>query len=347
MSMKLTIILGAGASNSLNPDSKPNDHQEYRPPLAKDIFKLTSQFRAILHKYTLAETLASDIDRRLKQNKDGLGLEQILKSYEQLVTDGKDTSIARQFLQIPLYLNNLFGEISSQFTVQPDEYNNLVNLTTDKVDEVLFLTLNYDNLLEIPLSNIYGVDFSKEDHYIGQKGWCLVKLHGSINWYREFASSQIENQSDDEYLSFLRTTPLPLKLKSDFTLISVKGYGNKYIGDLPVYPALTVPVDGKYDINCPPALHNKAKEFLSDCHNYLIIGTSGKDQDLLDLLKDNAKGGKILVVGREEDSTNKTRESFMLAIPQFQSNISTYFHQRGFSEFVDSGELDSFLDKLV
>lgn len=95
MPKKLTIILGAGASHSLNPDSKSLDNQGFRPPLAKDIFKGNSEFRRILNKYPLAEVLASDIDRRIRQNKDGVGLEQILKTYEQLLVAGKDTAITR------------------------------------------------------------------------------------------------------------------------------------------------------------------------------------------------------------------------------------------------------------
>jgi hypothetical protein len=91
---------------------------------------------------------------------------------------------------------------------------------------------------------------------------------------------------------------------------------------------------------------DKTKNLLSNCSNYLIIGTSGKDQDLLDLLKDNAKGGKILIVGREEEHTNNAREKFMLHISQFQ-NFDSYFHPRGFSQFVDDGELEKFLNGLI
>ena len=205
--------------------------------------------------------------------------------------------------------------------------NNLVILAIDKLDEVLFLTLNYDTLLEIPLAKNFGIDFSEETHYINQNGWSLVKLHGSTNWYRSFPF-QTQNASDDEYFKMLKTIPLPLPLQNNFILINMSGYGNKYIGNSPVYPAITVPVDGKYDINCPKAHEEKAKDFLTNCHNYLIIGTSGKDQDLLDLLKNHAKGGKVLAVGKEEKMINKTRENFMLAVPQFQNNFSTYFHQR-------------------
>ncbi len=346
MPKKLTIILGAGASHSLNPDPKSLDNQGYRPPLARDIFAGSREFRGILNKYPLAEILASDIDRRIRQNKDGVGLEQILKTYEQFLRDGKDGAITRQFLQIPLYLNELFGEITTHFTKQPDEYNNLVNLALSHLDEVLFLTLNYDNLLEIPLSRNFDIDFSKEEHYIKQEGWSLVKLHGSINWYKQFSSFQIQDKNDGEYFRLLKTSSLPIPLQENFVLISMNGYGNKYISDTPVYPALTVPVDGKYDINCPESHQEKARKFLADCHNYLIIGTSGNDQDLLDLLKSHVRSARVMLVGREEERIRETKRKFMDAVPQFQNSIDTFYHQRGFSMFVESGKLDEFLDSI-
>ena len=77
---KLTVIIGAGASHSLNPDPKALDDQGYRPPLATDIFRGNTEFRRILNRYPLAEILASDIDRKIRQNKQGVGLEQILKA---------------------------------------------------------------------------------------------------------------------------------------------------------------------------------------------------------------------------------------------------------------------------
>ncbi len=343
---KLVIILGAGASHSLNPDPKALDNQGYRPPLAADIFRGNSEFRRILNKFPLAENLASVIDRKIRQNREGIGLEQILKEYETILNSGRESIITRNFLQVPLYLNNLFGEISSLFTKQPDEYNNLVTLATDKLDEVLFLTLNYDTLLEIPLSRNFGIDFASEEQYINENGWSLIKLHGSTNWYHLF-ETQVQDPTDDKYFQMLKTVATPLPLQKEFTMTVMGGYGVKSIGNSFVYPAITVPVDGKYDINCPASHQEKAKEFLPSCHNYLIIGTSGNDQDLLDLLKSHVRSAHVMLVGREENRTAETKRKFMDAVPQFQNSIETFFDSRGFSKFVESGKLDEFLDLIV
>ena len=349
MAKKLTVILGAGASHSLNPVHKRNDAEAFRPPLSKNIFMQSGEFQTILHKYPLAEILASDIDRKIKQNKPGIGLEQILKDYEEKMSKGAEPITSRQFLQIPLYLNTLFGKISTHFTNQPDEYNNLVTSTLDIMDEVLFLTLNYDNLLEIPLSAIFGIDFTNESHYVNEKNWSLVKLHGSTNWYRKFSDEQSigYSPSEENYFSLLKRALVPLSLQDEFYFVGMRSHSIKHIDNIPVYPAITVPVDGKYEINCPSAHELKAKEFISDCSNYLIIGTSGKDQDLLDLLKKNAKPGKVLVVGRGENSTSETRNSIIKANPQFQKNTDVYFHSNGFAQFILDGKLEEFLDSLT
>lgn len=347
MAKTLTVILVAGASYSINIDPRSTDDQGYRPPLAQQIFKDSREFRQILHKYEQAEIISSDIERRIRQNKRGVGLEQILGNFEEELKRGNDTHKVRQFLQIPLYIQELFGVISYSFTQRPDEYNILANEVLSKVDKVLFLVLNYDNLLEITLSKISHTEFSTEEDYIKHDSWMLTKIHGSINWSKEFIDVKHADPSDNEYFRLLSTSKLPLPLSDKFSIWNMRSYATKYAERTPLYPAITVPVDGKYDINCPPSHERKAKEFLSDCHNYLIIGTSGKDQDLLNMLKTNAKGGNVLIVATSEESTNKIRENFMLAIPQFQSNIGTFYHQRGFSEFVDSGKLDNFLDTLV
>jgi len=346
MNKKLTIILGAGASHSQNIDPEPLDRQEFRPPLTQGIFSRSRSFGAILHKYPLAETIASDINRRLKQNKPGEGLEQILRSYEERLSKGEDSAITRQFLQVPLYLNELFGEVSQHFTHKPDEYNTLVNQVLDHTERILFLTLNYDTILEIPLSRIFAVDFSKPSHYISDSKWMLVKLHGSVNWYRGFNSYQMASNDESQYFENLKNQKLPLSLSDNYMMVAIPGHQHKFIGNSPTYPAITIPVDGKYETSCPPEILEKAKSFLKECENFLIIGTSGSDRDLLDLLKENAKGGNTLIVGREEENTKRTNANFLNAVPQLGGVANRYFHKRGFSEFVDSGELNDFLFRL-
>jgi hypothetical protein len=114
----------------------------------------------------------------------------------------------------------------------------------------------------------------------------------------------------------------------------------------PIYPALTVPVDGKYEFNCPPAMVDYAKEFIADCENYLIIGNAGNDKDLLDLLKENAKGGHTLLVGRDQLSVETAMLKFLRGAPPLSRGVDQYYHSKGFSEFVTSDKFEEYLAQL-
>lgn len=337
MERKLTVILGAGASSSL----KQSNSRIMQSPLTSEIFG--PRFDRILHKYSLAELLGTEINKSIRQNKEGIGLEQILKDYVDRLD--QEPLLRKRFLQIPLYLRDVFSTVVQSFHSSiPEEYSNLVQRVVDSKIEVLFLTLNYDTLLEIPLARLFDTNFEREDDYINDK-WSLVKLHGSINWAKKFRSITHADPSDEEHLNLLKTVAWPLELEDKFFISSIRNYNLKYVERTPVYPALTVPVAGKYDINCPKPHLVKLRSFLKESKNYLIIGTSGNDQDLLEILKENAGGGKTLVVGRDEKRTNSVRERFILNVPQF-TNTSTFYHERGFSEFIDS-KLDDYLTNLI
>lgn len=342
---KLAIILGAGASHSINSAvSKALDNVGYRPPLTGDLFEENGYFSPILNKYPRAQVLASSISRALRSGT--VGLEQLLKSYDDRLRNGEDSPITRQFLQIPLYLNDLLGEVSQLFTKQPDEYNILVNEAIDKTDQVLFLTLNYDTLLEIPLAQSYDINFSQKNDYISNPKWLLAKLHGSINWYHQFDSFTL-SKNRDSYFSNLYQQALPLSISEDFIMMPIPGHQQLFIGDMPIYPAITVPVAGKYEYSCPPEIIYEAVKFLASCKNILIIGTAGNDKDLLDLLKANVtKGTRSLIVGREEKSVREAAEKFAQGVPQLSTNFSHFNHNMGFSGFIQSGEYDRFLARL-
>lgn len=349
---KLTVILGAGASASINQlasfESDYIDNAQFKPPLTNNIFNAGRIPNNILTQYPLALVLSSDIVRKIKQNKNGIGLEQILKQYQETIEKNGQDFIRRQFLQIPLYLNNLFGEVGENFTKRPDEYNILVNLVLDKVDKVLFLTTNYDTLLEIPLGNIFDFDFANEDQYINDK-WSLVKIHGSTNWYRRFRQFSLPPELNEaSYLKMLANTSYPLQLEDQITVLSRPSFKNRFMSNIPLYPVITVPVDGKYEINCPTKHKEKAEEFISDCENYLIIGSSGKDADLLELISKNTKKANFLIVGRNAQSVKLVQDNFQKGLSSIkESNFDVYFSENGFSDFIAKGVLDSYLDSNV
>lgn len=340
---RVAVILGAGASHSINAGGRTLDDRNYRPPLTAGIFQDTYHFKQILRTFPLAEILSGEIDRRSRRN--SLNLERILRGYADGLAAGMDNHITRQFLQIPLYINTLFGATSSNFTKNPFEYNMLVNEALEHADETLFLTVNYDTILEVPLASIFRIDFSKPDHYIHPK-WMLVKLHGSINWYRRILHFWQGQDRLEQFLLWLNTVPLPLALETEIVMTAIHHAGVFVSEGSPRYPAITVPVDEKYDINCPNLLVEKARDFLQECNNYLVVGTSATDRDLLDILKQRAKAGRLVVVGRSEEGTRQTTKQLIEAVPQLGEEAKPVFGAGGFTDFVDSGQLHEFFVSL-
>ena len=67
------------------------------------------------------------------------------------------------------------------------KYDTLVStLLGSKFDQVLFLALNYDLLLERAITSYDDVPFDHLDSYLPRKKkWSLIKPHGSVNWGRQ------------------------------------------------------------------------------------------------------------------------------------------------------------------
>ena len=60
------------------------------------------------------------------------------------------------------------------------------NAPGSEFDQVLFLALNYDLLLERAITSYDDVPFDHLDSYLpGKKKWSLIKPHGSANWGRQ------------------------------------------------------------------------------------------------------------------------------------------------------------------
>ena len=183
MLRRLVVIIGAGASYDCASELVDKDPR-LQPPLVKDLF--STGFAGILHRYPLAQAAAADIRRAIEPvSENAVPLERYLR--EQM-RDATDSYTRRRYRQIPLYLQDVLFTVSDTngrgYTKEPDNYNALLNRVLP-LDNVLFLTLNYDTLLDDRLF-IYGSPTSLPS-YVSDPGWALVKLHGSVNWGQRVA----------------------------------------------------------------------------------------------------------------------------------------------------------------
>jgi hypothetical protein len=129
----------------------------------------------------------------------------------------------------------------------------------------LWVTFNYDGLLDQALEDLYRHDLDTPDgggtlgRYLEHPDWSLIKLHGSYDWRRKTAVKlRADQAANDEVLSYHTieerwdpTTDLP----SDDTQYSRKPPAAPLADsrrDLWV-PALMAPLASKSSFECPPS----------------------------------------------------------------------------------------------
>jgi hypothetical protein len=345
MGKKIAIILGAGASYDVIPNNQRNQavkNSDFAPPRTKDLFTLSRTLEPYLAQYNRAYTAIGNMRNRLERAEESLeGLLRQLK-------ESGETSKVQQFKQIPLYLQHIFGLISREYCYHPLNYASLISeAVRSDIEQVAFVTMNYDLFIDQALSREFNMGFTDMNKYINNnEKWIYVKLHGSVDWSRKIKPEAIKNHGGGigAYLENIDSMDIEKNLEKPIE--KVDNYLDRMEGRSEYYPALTVPVDNKYEFNCPDEHIQALKSLLKECSSFLLIGVSGKDKDLLDLLKENVSSAHLVaVVGGA--NVQETGYRFMEAVPAFNSNMTgtkwRHFND-GFSSFVHSKDLQSFFD---
>jgi hypothetical protein len=338
---QLVVITGAGASadaTQVYPRS-----QIWTPPLVTDLFAERESFVPILGFYPDAQTLAPDL--RLATRNGSVGLEAYLRDN---VLGSSSTYDRRRFASIPLYLQHVFHEVSQHFTTHPVNYDRLINAALRNADEVVFLTLNYDTLLDGRLH--LHTPITTLDHYVrADSPWSLIKLHGSINWMRRI-HNEIDISAAGHYLELAaRDLGEDLDLADEIVFLqrpSVEATRRPTIGGL-YYPALSVPLGPEDELNCPPEHIEFATERLTahDGINVLTVGYSGLDSGLLNLLRESGNSLRSLfVVNHHADAAFEAAERIAQALGGAAHPGMAY--PGTFDNFAQSDSLDGFFAQL-
>lgn len=326
MSTTLTVILGAGASHDLIGSRTAVVDDRYTPPLASDLFtppplevrehgKHSDIAQAILESYPRANAGASTLALRGARP-----LEEALRS----MADSQEMHIRRQFVQIPVYLRQLFREIGlpmGRYTSQPVNYNHLLSrILVSDFEQVALVTTNYDMFLERALTPITDVEFSDIESYADSPQWVLAKLHGSVSWVKRILlDARPGNLTLRAYLQHL--DKITKSHDQDFQRvldgeIRVHDAEDLWDGEGPVYPALVVPIRGKFGFVCPEPHLEILRQTLRTCPNFLIIGSSGQDDDLMELLRAEVKVASSLGIVSQKNP-RAVYERFLAGVPAF------------------------------
>jgi hypothetical protein len=363
MAKSLFVVLGAGASFDCASDAVAKD-LDLRPPLVTQLFD--KGFQDVLHAYPLAEQVAPDI--RVAVESGQVALEKYL--LEEL-RDSPHEHLRRRYQAVPLYLQHLFYEVSGEYTKHPDNYDRLITEAL-RLDRVTFVTLNYDTLLDGRLA-IDGSIESLSDYIHPQRRWSLIKLHGSINWGRHVNGATVERPSilvsgaqrarrtfardfaalgeevDLDPDIELRSGDLE-EMRADWRRAPATrpfgvGVGGE-VGEL-YFPALAAPLGEADEIVCRDDHVTHLKQQLASVQgvNLLVIGYSGIDREVLELLRSAGKPVRSLrVVNGEFDASYATLNVLAREL-SFVPAVEMAFNG-GFNDFAQTDAMSTFLRAL-
>jgi hypothetical protein len=334
-SKRLTVIVGAGASYDCgDSETAAMINEAYRPPLAKDI--LGRQFDGILNRYPAVTARLDELRTKLANGGD----------FEEIFRGLLESAEHHQNfwpLQLPLYLRELLWTISLEYIRGSSKFDTLVRRVLEsRFEEVLFLNLNYDLFLEDALSTYDHHEFNSLSSYIPQnKKWRYVKPHGSVNWGRI-----VDNCRGDSSGRFFpsRLQEMPI-FSSELQVVMWNRHSHDFYipGGGPsgyLYPQLVVPTDRPKSFVCPQEHADQARAFVQNCQHFLIVGFSGRDQDVLGLLQEVPAGSQLVIVSKGDAKEIETRIGAAISASPAKK-LTIHSHDIGFSRFVASSTLDN------
>lgn len=355
----LMVITGAGASYDSAqrhpPDSQfetratrsvrfPDDQYQFlRPPLTDGLFR-RHEFEEFQSRFQILGGVIGQLQDRPR------GLEAELQILDDLA--GRNPHRAKQLTAVRYYMSLVLSIIPHRWLEAiggQTNHKTLLEQIRDYDDgPVYFVTFNYDLLIEKAL----GWDPLAFDEYI-QHDWKLLKLHGSVDWARPITAPEIDHAHHNpiDTMNLIIEAAPRLQFGEDHKIVPfVSEYPGKLLElpigkpdrheDLPLFPAIAIPLPNKLGADCPPLMMKALTEAIPEVDRLLILGWAGKEAHFLRILKDNGFSSKVsgLVVNGGEDGAKAAIEQMKDGGLSVEGLRPLPF---GFGEFVKRGELRS------
>jgi hypothetical protein len=338
---KLVVILGAGASFDAS-SARHRGETVYPPPLVTQLFSQGGPDDSILRAYPLAEMAGSEIRYAANNQR---GLEQVLREQYKESAAEHDR---RAFFQVPLYLQHRLLVASSAFV--PDSYDRLI-MAALRLPEVVFVTLNYDLLLDQRLAALSPLH-SLRSYITDERNWSLIKLHGSVNWAKKLETGLETLGGDLDPPFFARTFDRHALSAETAPGISMRPVDPAQSGSLNsarvegsslYYPLLSVPLGPDDELSCPDSHLEffKGRLDAEDGFHALFLGYSGYDVAVMALLRESvARLRSVTVVNPDQAAGNRILEALG------DVSLPTEVLCEGFTAFVNNGHLERVLERL-
>lgn len=286
----LLVILGAGASyDSDRRKSFSTTPPEVRLPLAKDLF--SPRFDTIAATFDAVQGILPYL-REQSPN-----VEQALETL--IGEQAQYPHRARQLLGATYYIREAIDGAQAQWLQAiPDRLTNFVELVerierwrVDQNESVIFVTFNYDTLLEMAIHAIVGKEFRNTDHYIAEP-MPVFKLHGSIDWWADVSGlGRAGNPPAADWAPSMLGIAIAHQLERVGS-IQVRKADQPAGG--PVIPALSLPVLTKGDeaFSCPVTHIDALRNSIASATRVLIIGWRGAEGHFYRLWKEAFRAGQ-------------------------------------------------------
>ncbi len=211
-----------------------------------------------------------------------------------LLEADNDPERKRQLAAIRYYINLLISRLDQEWFSESlgiTNYLTLLDQLRRQKQEVLLVTFNYDRLIERALRGL-GIAIEDLSHYVQDATFKLFKLHGSVHWGREveITIADVKEKSVWDIGTELIQNAAELKISDRFHIVDSQPIG-KY-AEIPLIPAIAIPVVTKTTFECPPEHIEYLRANLGRATKALIVGWRATEEHFLSLWRDNS-GDKI------------------------------------------------------
>ncbi len=300
--MKL-IIFGAGASYySLHTkyNSNSSENELWKPPLANEIFSNRVNFIEILKNFDGAMSLKSQAILHPD-------LEEYFQELWDFANDNNDNLSFAKIINTQYFLQKLFMSISDQYGNLGDSNYDVIsnfanNYSICKKSEILFVSFNYDILLERALERVLKIKFNSIDDYL-KYNIKYIKPHGSCNWFRNFGRrigkgsiGSITGINPEFFTKKLYEGStsyeiIEQNLNEEFVLRN-QFNTNEHFG----LPQLLIPIKNKDEFVLPPNHFEYLENYLEKVEEILIIGWKGTEEKFKNVLRNKLKDKNVNII---------------------------------------------------
>lgn len=320
----LLVIFGAGASydSVLHLPPPPlgyltqskrietyGPHEEFRPPLANQLFDDRTSFVQFMENYPACKPLVNLLRGKVQ-------VERQLAKFEQ---EAKTFPVRyRQLAAIRFYLHEMLWNCQINWNRYHRGITNYLTFVDaldrwryENDEQICFVTFNYDTMLEASLEELWGVKFTDLGSYTKHPHFKLIKLHGSVDWGLEL-NTKLEGAMPATLID-AAVTGLDISQRYQKVQRPPIVFENQTFG----FPALAIPVEKKSEFVCPPEHLQALADVLRRVKKVITVGWRATEQHFLAMLKKQPMGLDIynvdlMVVSGDTKGVAQTNENLGL-----------------------------------